>query len=94
MSIFVRVFLVLTSEEVDDELAVDINAQLSVVVLETVLETLSKQLPHWLKTPRLLTETFHKWHDAQTVGTPSRHVCNSILRYFTICDELNSKLSQ
>ena len=86
--------MVLTSEEVDDELAVDVDAQLSVVVLEAVLETLSKQLPHWLKAPRLLTETFHKWHDAQTVCTPSRHVCGSIFRYFTICDELNSKLSQ
>ena len=75
MSIFVRVFLVLTSEEVDDELAVDINAQLSVVVLEAVLETLSKQLPNWLKAPRLLTETFHKWHDAQTVGTSPQDTC-------------------
>ena len=86
--------MVLTSEEVDDELAVDVDAQLSVVVLETVLETLSKQLPHWLKTPRLFTVTFHKWHDAQTVCTPSRHVCGSIFRYFTICDEFNSILSQ
>ena len=85
MSIFVRVLLVLTPEEVDYELAVDVDAQLSVVVLETVLETLSKQLPHWLKTPRLLTETFHKWHDAQTVCTPSRHVCGSNFKYFTIC---------
>ena len=75
MSIFVRVFLVLTSEEVDDELAVDVDAQLSVVVLETVLETLSKQLPHRLKAPRLLTVTFHKWHDAQTVCTSRQDTC-------------------
>ena len=94
MSIFVRVLLVLTPEEVDYELAVDVDAQLSVVVLEAVLETLSEQLPHWLKAPRLLTETFHKWHDDQTVCTPSRHVCGSILSYLTICDELNSKFSQ
>ena len=75
MSIFVRVFLVLTPEEVDYELAVNVDAQLSVVVLKTVLETLSKQLPHWLKAPRLLTETFHKWHDAQTVCTPRQDTC-------------------